>query len=490
MDMGPQTGRDLNTFIASYREHYEPLMEFPMDIVIGVGGKKIRFEVGEEDSFFNTLVSSQEISFMWRNGIDIQALTDMTNMPIEVTLFDPQSNSVENIQTFEPTPNFPWKENDPNKPEKRKYNRTIMKLINYKNLHFNLIVPNDDEIVKMLMPEDKAQQTVSQPEDEIQETSVIEELKKRLKLSEESKKQLNERLKLTEESKNKLVIDHKEAMKEVGRMKEQVEKLKIELKTVSDYKSMLRNENPISAPLPLAPSPLPPCTTAPEAASLPTHQSVQQPTAPPAVQEASQPASLPPAPWTTVNRKSPRRTGAGSETNQRNCPKCYFQSDCKEEMEKHLKMSHLPKGDTSKVVIRTERIACRNCKVEFQNYWSLMNHRRDNHLSDKACRYDLEDRCKHTADDCWYEHKNGRTPNKSSKSQINYFDCSDCNMKFKNKHELMMHKKVAHVEQCKPCEKYIKDECSREDTCWYPHIQDQGFHQNYLNTRPQINQVQ
>ena len=136
IEIGPQTGRDLNTFIASYREHYEPLMEFPMDIVIGVGGKNIRFEVGEEDSFFNTLVSSQEMSFMWRNGIDIQALTYMTNMPIDVTLFDPQSNSVENIQTFEPTPNFPWKENDPNKPEKRKYNRNIMKLINYKKSTF------------------------------------------------------------------------------------------------------------------------------------------------------------------------------------------------------------------------------------------------------------------------------------------------------------------------------------------------------------------
>ena len=40
-------------------------------------------------------------------------------MPIEVTLFDPKTNSVENIQPFEPTPNFLWKENDPNKPEKR-----------------------------------------------------------------------------------------------------------------------------------------------------------------------------------------------------------------------------------------------------------------------------------------------------------------------------------------------------------------------------------
>ena len=49
--MGPQTGRDLNTFIASHRGHYQPLLEFPMDIVIGVGGKNIRFGKCEENCF-------------------------------------------------------------------------------------------------------------------------------------------------------------------------------------------------------------------------------------------------------------------------------------------------------------------------------------------------------------------------------------------------------------------------------------------------------
>ena len=60
---------------------------------------------------------------MWRNGFDIQALTDMTNMPIEVTLFDPDTNLVENVQTFEPNPNFPWKENDSMKPLAQKYKK-------------------------------------------------------------------------------------------------------------------------------------------------------------------------------------------------------------------------------------------------------------------------------------------------------------------------------------------------------------------------------
>ena len=80
-------------------------------------------------------------------------------------------------------------------------------------------------------------------------------------------------------------------------------------------------------------------------------------------------------------------------------------------MSNHYNMSHVPSGDTNKVTIRAERLSCRNCKVEFENYWSLMNHRRDNHPTDKAYRYDLEDRCKQSAEKCWYKHKNGRNPN-------------------------------------------------------------------------------
>ena len=140
-------GRDLNIFIASYRDHWQPLLEFPMDIVIGVGGKRVRFKKGEEDGFFDTLdlVFSQEMSFMWSNGFDIQALTDMTNISIEVTLFDPETNLVKNVQTFEPSPNFPCKENDSMKPKVQKYKQNMIKLLNYTNLYFNLIVGEDDE---------------------------------------------------------------------------------------------------------------------------------------------------------------------------------------------------------------------------------------------------------------------------------------------------------------------------------------------------------
>ena len=444
------------------------------------------------------------MSFMWRNGFDIQALTDMTNLPIEVTLFNALTNSVENIQTFQPTPDFPWKENDAMKPTTQKYKRDFMKLINYKNQHFNLIIDENDEIVKMLVPEVHTKQHTEQRETEKQENYPFLEISERLKTAEKSNKELKDRLKVSEEYKNKLQIDHKEAIKEIGRMKEVVEKFKMENKTLSEYKIMMNKEKPTPAPsvaADLLPGPVikgPVQVPHPEAEveKGPVHQTTSLPaevnSSKTSSEVESEPTSSSPAPWTLVppsNRKKPTRTGSGSENNQRNCPKCYFQSNCKDEMDNHYKMSHVPKEDTNKVVIRTEKMTCRNCKVELLNYWSLINHRRDNHPTDKACRYDLEDRCKHSSEECWYQHKNGRnTHNKTQLSNSN--ECFECKLKFKNKHELMMHKKIQHIEHCKPCDKYQKNECTRENTCWYPHTQNLDFHKSQLNSRPPINQAQ
>ena len=439
------------------------------------------------------------MSFMWRDGFDIQALTDMTQLPIEVTVYNNETNLVENVQTFEPTPNFPWNENDAMRPTTQKFKRNTMKLINYKNQHFNLIVDENDEIVKMLVPKGSHLQDDKNGETGNIVTPEVKELSERLKIAEKSNKDLKEKLKVSEDSKKKIQTDHKEALKEVGRLKESVEKYKIENKTLTEYKTMISKEKP-PIPAPDVSKTLVPgqISEVEVQGALPAAKVVNppdyQPSSPPlgasppesSTEVVSEPSSPAPAPWTTVlpsNRKIQKRTGSGSESFQRNCPKCYFQSSCKDEMDNHFKMSHVAKGDKSQVVIRTERITCRNCKVEFSNYWSLMNHRRDNHPTDKACRYDLEDRCKHSSQECWYKHKNGKNPsNTTTKTYLN--KCFECELNFRDKNELMMHKKKEHIEQCKPCEKYLMNECSRESTCWYPHTQSQDLQKNQQNMRP------
>ena len=68
---GPMLGRDLNTHIAEYRNEYIKRMIFPRSVTLG-NGKKLNFKKGEEEKFFNCLVESNDLSFMWRCCCNMQ----------------------------------------------------------------------------------------------------------------------------------------------------------------------------------------------------------------------------------------------------------------------------------------------------------------------------------------------------------------------------------------------------------------------------------
>ena len=84
---GPTLGRDLNTHIAEYRPYYKNKLSFPLTITNG-GGERQVFEEGEEDKFFDTLVTSSAASYMWRESHDMIAVSNFTNMEVEVIVYD------------------------------------------------------------------------------------------------------------------------------------------------------------------------------------------------------------------------------------------------------------------------------------------------------------------------------------------------------------------------------------------------------------------
>ena len=60
---GPQLARDLNTHMAEYMEYYINKLTFPLTIIIA-GGERAVYDQGEENEFFDMLVSSPEACFM------------------------------------------------------------------------------------------------------------------------------------------------------------------------------------------------------------------------------------------------------------------------------------------------------------------------------------------------------------------------------------------------------------------------------------------
>ena len=111
---GPALSRDLNTHIAENREYYKDKISFPLTITLA-GGERRVFDIGEEDTFFDTLVASPDATYMWRGSEDLIAIANLTKMEVEVVVYDQQTKVVEMpTQQYKPDPNFPWKAEDVN----------------------------------------------------------------------------------------------------------------------------------------------------------------------------------------------------------------------------------------------------------------------------------------------------------------------------------------------------------------------------------------
>ena len=52
------------------------------------------FEEGEEDKFFDILVSYSEASYMWRESHDMIDLANFTHMEVEVIVYDQETKVI------------------------------------------------------------------------------------------------------------------------------------------------------------------------------------------------------------------------------------------------------------------------------------------------------------------------------------------------------------------------------------------------------------
>ena len=111
-----------------------------MEVTIGVNGELKVFETSEE--YFDWLKESKKAAYMWRNCVDVIGLSNMTDMDIDVVVYE--RGSEPNYYVFKPDPKFPCKKEDKMKPIDASIKKQgKMTVLNWKNVHYNLIVgPN------------------------------------------------------------------------------------------------------------------------------------------------------------------------------------------------------------------------------------------------------------------------------------------------------------------------------------------------------------
>ena len=143
-----------------------------------------------------------------------------------------------------------------------------------------------------------------------------------------------------------------------------------------------------------------------------------------------------------------------------NCSDCSFQGENSLELKKHTARSgHNP---------CEYKEQCYTCDKEFSNYFHLMNHRKEEHPSNKICRYFLKKECIWDANACWYKHVNESEEMETETSPG--ISCDKCEKRFVENKDFRMHMKKQHPSLVARCIKFRAGTCDMtSESCWFLH---------------------
>ena len=165
--------------------------------------------------------------------------------------------------------------------------------------------------------------------------------------------------------------------------------------------------------------------------------------------------------------------------NQWNCLECPFQTNNKGILKNHVNVKHTNEQND-------QMVECDKCVRKFMSTWYLRNHVRDDHEKTEECVFYKANKCRFGST-CWKLHTSN--PNKEP------FTCFSCKKGFQTMNGLMSHRKVDHIELCRPCVPK-NGKCIFENIpqkCWFLHEdfqQERKKHNPPLNNTPSNKQVE
>ena len=159
---------------------------------------------------------------------------------------------------------------------------------------------------------------------------------------------------------------------------------------------------------------------------------------------------------THINAKHKKETEYMKEFNCMNCP---FQGQM--QLQKHMNLKHTIKG-----IPTSGTIKCKICEEEFSEKWNLMMHRKSNHSNAVAfCENYKNGECRYTSESCFWRHE--------EKEHSDGFACYFCGKVFRNKREMMIHRKKEHRSLIENCMQFMHGICRfQEIFCWFLHSEE------------------
>ena len=429
---------------------------------------------------------------MWRESHDIIALANFTKMPIEVVVYDQETNTIEEpTQKYNPDPEFPWNANDANAPNDNQYEK--MHLLNYKNSHFNLIVKEDHPLAN---PDSQPEHKGSKPdpphspskedksvafkntdefycktcttdfkistnfinhlkgehEDKASQNE-ISMLKKRIANQNQIMYEMDQEKLKHEEETTVIKTEAENYKKKIYELQHHIVKLETELQQIRKSKN---NQNFDGISHGVAPT-----------EATPQHPEDQvQPQEEEEEQDEQQGKDISDETWQrrgtrfkcttcgfTRNTESQikkhmqtheEETDDGSFT----CEYCPYQNISRNQLNDHMKMAHNPNFNN--------QMKCNQCEMVLKTKNDLRKHIKENHKSYRPCDFFQEGRCE-LDDECPYNHV---------KVQPGQHICFKCGNPSSSKGELRQHIVARHGHII--CHNFLQNQCNIR-RCFFSH---------------------
>ena len=516
---GTEFSRDLNTHIGIHSEEYLEHISFPRTVILGNGHPNQHFQDTEEGRkrFVDFLVADPGATYMWRESLDIQAMSNMSNLEIDVVKVDQHGNIIY-IQQYFPNPNFKWIDRErPTSPKEK------MTLIHQSN-HFDLIIKKSSTLAQ--------DGTLEYQEKEVQPTNNIKTKEKQHPTVHNFDCDICN-VKLT--TKNALEVHRiKEHVQEVIKtLQNENITLKVENNTLKQQMMQGENENRQTYK----------CKECGQVFELKTdledhykqnhHLSKSDENEWHTITKTKQTkiASKAETPQKTLQKQTPTPKKVIRFSEIWNCEHCDNAVSTKSLLEAHMRNKHNQQSDIrsyscicENVFVTQEKLdehyqnnhiekhflcddcdfqattglilkkhmqqvhhrpselmlsdelgsflKCRDCDNEFTSKPDLMDHRRDNHSElIRKCKYLREGTCRYPDSVCWYNHDTQqKAPETNNEGR---FKCHTCENKYSSKSQLMKHRKLVHPDILPLCKDGNRCTFSR-DECRFRHDDQQG----------------
>ena len=474
---GAELARDLNTHIGMHREYYKPKLLFPKTVEIGTGGKTETFEDTDEEKerFFDWLVTSKEGAYMWRDGVDVVAISNFCNMEVDVVKVDTQENSYL-VVPFAPDLNFPWVDN-----EKPTSSKPKMYLLNTNDIHFDLIVNKNSPLWQdgdLELQEKKAKELETKVQCDlcdfsVETSSLLTKHKTTKHPAEMIEQLLKENQKLNETIKEITRVKNMEEFvfpekcdlcEEEFTLKVNLKEHKMECHKPASQSRYVKAKQTFKRPSPAN-----------------SNQDIQKKFRFSTVKNCDICGEIFQTSLLLQNHTQNSHMEAEAEVDplrdikQYTCDDCDFQANTGPELKKHLNLTEHRPNSQLKETDLGKLYKCRNCSKEYSSRPDLMDHRRDEHKDiRKKCWHKINRKCSFEDNVCWFSHKIS-TPEKQNNANDDNFDCQTCDDTFGTISGLMKHRKLEHPDTVPIC-KAVNESlaCEYKEKCWFSHINEKG----------------